>query len=223
MTRDWHSTRLMAVDSKANPAARLHLWGKFLQREWNVTVFLMAVSVCGLLFGGIVAGQLSPAESFVLVNRVQSLLSAIHTHQFPPSQDVLWQRLISDGRLLALLWVLGLSVIGIPFILVTLFLRAFSIGFAIGFTVLHFGWNGLWISLLGIFTHQFLAYTTLLIAALIAIRFSMHILRQSFALPSLLLRVFRYTGAFVACLGGLAVADFVQIFIAPHLLVGLLH
>lgn len=199
----------------------IQLLQKLQRKHGSALLFLLAIAVTGLFFGGVVAGQIPHPEQMILDNRLQNLISDVTNHQLASSKELLWQRLSADGRMLALLWLLGLSIIGIPIIILLLFLRAFSTGFAIGYTILHFGVKGLWIAMLGIFLHEFLAYSTLLAAALTAIRFSKTILIQKIQLSDLIVRALRFTGYFIVYLGGLAIADWVQASVVPHLLASL--
>ncbi|MCF8563667.1 stage II sporulation protein M [Alicyclobacillus tolerans] len=198
----WHHirTRVMAM---------MHVW-----------TFLIAVSVCGIAFGAVVAGELNQGDTAVLSNAVSHLLEAIGQHQLARPGALWWQRVISDGQLLALMWLFGVSVIGLPFVVILIFLRSFSIGFAIGFTVIQFGWKGLFVSSILIFLHQIISMTALIFAGVFAIRFSAGILRQAFPLHKLSLQFLQYTGLFVLCGAVLMVGALIQAYVAPALLNG---
>ena len=47
-------------------------------------------------------------------------------------------------KTLGLMWILGLSIIGIPLILILIFLKGLVIGFTVGFLVSQLSWRGLW-------------------------------------------------------------------------------
>lgn len=189
-----------------------------LQPHMHLWSFLGAVVLCGLLFGAVVAGQLNAGDTIVLANAVSHLLSAITQHQLAPGSDLWWQRVIQDGQVLALLWLFGVSVIGIPFIAVTLFLRAFSIGFSVGFTVLQFGWKGFLLSGIIIFMHQIISMGALLVAGGVAIQFSTQILEQSLPIRALPWRFIKYTFVFLICMLGLMLGAAVSAYIGPAIM-----
>ena len=191
--------------------SHLHLWS-----------FLAAVILCGLIFGGVVAGELSSGDTVILANAVQHLLISIQQHQLAASGELWWQRLIGDSQVLALIWLFGVSVIGVPLIVITLFLRAFSIGFAVGFTVLQFGWKGFLVAGIAIFLHQIISMAVLMCAGITAIQFSTQLLSQSNPLSLLSWRFFKYTFVFLLCLLGLMIGAFIQAYLAPYLLSNLL-
>lgn len=193
------------VRKKAEP--QLHLW-----------VFLLAVALSGVVFGAVVAGQLNAADSAVLSQTVGQLVGALQQHQLAPASDLWWHRVVGDAQLLALLWLLGVSVIGLPFIVIAIFLRSFSVGFAVGFTVLHFGWTGFVLASIGIFLHQVISLSAFLCAGVIAIRFSAGILRQAYPLPKMTLAFLKYSGWFAVFGLAILLGAFVQASMAAPLL-----
>ncbi|WP_233096169.1 stage II sporulation protein M [Alicyclobacillus sp. SO9] len=193
------------IKHKAEP--HIHVW-----------MFLIGICAIGLLFGGAVAGQLNQSDVSVLSASVNNLLNAISHHQLASPSDLWWQRVTGDLQVLGLLWLFGVSVIGLPFVAVVLFLRSFSVGFAVGFTVIQFGWKGLVLAGLGIFTHQLISILVLLVAGVMAVRFSSRILQKTESLTTLSIRFLGYTGLYVLCAAGLMVSAGLQAFVMPHLL-----
>ncbi|WP_067933720.1 stage II sporulation protein M [Alicyclobacillus kakegawensis] len=198
----------------------------FVQRgdaaSWNVWAFLCGVCLCGLVFGAVVAGELGGNDAVVLNDAIQRVLTAIQQHQLASARDLWWQRMIGDAQLLALLALFGVSIIGVPFVVMVLFLRAFSLGFAIGFTVIQFGWKGWVLAGVGMFLHQVLSLAVLLCAGVMAIRFSAALLRHIYPLPRLTMALARYTLRFGVCFLGLMPGAFVQAYLTPHLLARML-
>jgi stage II sporulation protein M len=186
--------------------------------QGHVWTFLMGVCLCGIFFGAVVAGQLHPGDVIVLNDTIQNLLAVAMHHQLASFSQLWWERMIDDSRLLALVWLFGVSVIGLPFVVIALFLRSFGIGFAMGFTVLQFGWKGLLIAAIGMFPHDLITMAFLLLAGVTAIRFSADILQQVTSLQRLPMRFFKYTLLFAFCAIGLMAAAALQAGTMPHLL-----
>jgi stage II sporulation protein M len=216
MDRTLEGTRLIAaLQTQGRLLQFREAFRQKLQHHVHLWSFLSAVVLCGLLFGSVVAGQLNAGDTIVLANAISHLLSAISQHQLAPGADLWWQRVISDGQVLALLWLFGVSVIGIPFIAVTLFLRAFSVGFSVGFTVIQFGWKGFLLSGMIIFMHQIISMGALLVAGGVAIQFSTQILEQSLPIRALPWRFIKYTFVFMICMLCLMLGAAVQAYIGP--------
>lgn len=197
---------------------RVAILTKFVKEHLHVWSFLIAVSVCGLIFGGIVASQINASDAEVLNSSINRVLLAISDHQLASSSDIWWQRIISDGQILALLWLFGLSVLGVPLVIITLFLRTFSVGFAVGYTTIAFGWKGFFVASIGIFLHQLISVSVLIIAGAFAIRFSTNILFQRTPFSNLIIPLLKYCIIFIFCACGLMTGAAVQAYLAPHLL-----
>ncbi|GMA52456.1 stage II sporulation protein M [Alicyclobacillus contaminans] len=201
------------------------VWGRLksaAEPHLHVGLFLVAVVFCGLVFGSVIAGQLQPADTAVLGQTVERLLTAISAHQLASASELWWHRMVGDAQLLALLWLFGVSVIGLPFVVIAIFLRAFSVGFAVGFTVLHFGWKGFVVAAVAIFLHQVLSLTAFVCAGVLAIRFSAGILGRAYPLPALSMAFLKYTAWFLLFAVVLMAGAAIQAYVAPPLLAGAL-
>lgn len=84
-----------------------------------------------------------------------------------------------------LIWFLGLTVIGVPFILGVIFFRGFSLGFTVGFLVQEKASAGVIVTILSILPQNIVYIPIIIVWALIAINFSVYIVkgRDSGGLP----------------------------------------
>jgi|GEM_PF-5809343 len=195
---------------------------EFVNSQLHVWSFLVGVVVCGLIFGGVVAGEMKGGDASTLVQTVDNLLTAVSQHQLAASSQLWWQRTVADIQVLALLWLFGVSVIGLPLIVIVLFLRSFSVGFAVGFTVIDFGWKGFLVAALGIFSHEVIALALLIIAGAMAIRFSASLLQQVYPLSALSLQLLHYTGLFFLCAAGFILSSGIEAYTMPRILTAVL-
>ncbi|MHB9005026.1 MAG: stage II sporulation protein M [Coriobacteriia bacterium] len=181
-------------------------------------VFLFAVMLCGLLFGGVVAGQLSSPTTTLLSQTLGQFIVAVRDHQLVNPSITFWQRSFSEVKLFALVWLSGVSLLGLPLITLVLFVRTFSIGFSAAYAVLQFGWHGLLVASLIIFIHQLLALGCLWVAGITAIRLSSSVMRRSFSFHELPAVLARYSTIITLCTAGACVAALYQAYVAPSVL-----
>lgn len=222
--------KLAAWMARRRPPLSLSLfWFRFrrsmarrLSQEAHIIAFLLGMVLSGTAFGGIVAGELRPADKLELANQLEAFLLATLHGQLASGSSVFASRLISDAAWLALVWLAGSSAVGIPIVAAAVFARAFETGFAVAFTSLQFGWKGLAVASIGIFVHQAVFLFAFLIAGVNAIRFSYQIVAQSVPLYQWTLQFLRYTGRSVMCLGGVMLATAVQAFVVPPMVSRLL-
>lgn len=205
------------------------LWFRFrrtiarrLSREAHIFAFLIGMTLCGIVFGAIVAGELRPADKLELANQLEAFFLATIHGQLASGSSVFANRLIIDAAWLALVWLAGSSAVGIPLVAAAVFARAFETGFAAAFTALQFGWKGFAVASIGIFVHQLVFLFAFLIASANAIRFSYQIIAQSVPLYQWSLQFLRYTGLSMMCLGGVMLASVIQAFVVPPIVIRLL-
>ncbi|MGI6705496.1 MAG: stage II sporulation protein M [Clostridia bacterium] len=79
------------------------------------------------------------------------------------------QSLLNNFQTVALSTALGLTIMGVPFILLIIGIRGFFIGFTVGFLVGDFGWKGFMIVLFGILPQNILIIPTVFLVGVMAI------------------------------------------------------
>ena len=83
----------------------------------------------------------------------------------------------SNGISLLLIWVLGISIIGIPFILIHLFFKAFILSFSFISIIANYHFKGLFLGITYIFPHQVLNLVIWLLLSFYAIGFSIKLIK----------------------------------------------
>jgi stage II sporulation protein M len=106
-----------------------------LEDYWsqNLSYLLVgtAVFAVGLLFGALASQVLTVPERTALAALVERWTAFEAAHRFDPA---IFRRVLAENlRSLGLLYLLGISIAGIPLILALLFFRGFVIGFAVAF------------------------------------------------------------------------------------------
>lgn len=91
---------------------------------------------------------------------------------------VLKQSIINNLQTGILIWILGVTIIGIPFILLIVAIRGFIIGFTVGFLIEQMGLMGFSFSILAILPQNLFIVPGILIIAVIGISFSVMIIKS---------------------------------------------
>lgn len=113
-------------------SARLGLaWEQYWSRFLPYFLITLAVFGLGLLFGSLATEVLTVAERVQLNAWLQRMISWERGHLF--TMQVYRSAVITNLKGLGLLYLLGISVAGIPLVLAMLFLRGFVVGFALAF------------------------------------------------------------------------------------------
>jgi stage II sporulation protein M len=83
-------------------------------------------------------------------------------------------------KYIGFMWILGLSIIGLPIILILLFLKGVVVGFTVGFLVNQMGWHGLLLSFVSVLPQNLILVPAFIIVSAASVSFSLKMIRQQF-------------------------------------------
>jgi stage II sporulation protein M len=78
------------------------------------------------------------------------------------------------------MWILGLSVVGIPVMLVYLFFKGLVTGFTVGFLLSQLSWEGFWFATAAVIPINIIVIPVLLVLSVAGIQFSITLVRNRF-------------------------------------------
>lgn len=108
----------------------------------NMYLFLLMAFILGVSAGAFTVNGLSTMQRDELSNYFQGFFQ-LFNNQNMKSGDLFAISLLENLKLIGLLWVLGVSIIGLPFIFIVLGVRGFITGFSSGFIIHALGIKGL--------------------------------------------------------------------------------
>lgn len=128
--------------------------------------------------------------------------------------------LSSNGVSLVILWVLGISIIGIPFILLHLFFKGFILSFSFVSIIANYNFKGLFLAVLYVFPHQILNLIVWLLLSFYAVGFSLKLIKVLFFKKNLnLMENFKkYTKILLICTIALTLSSLLETYLCPWLL-----
>jgi stage II sporulation protein M len=163
---------------------------------------MIAIATFGLgaVFGGLAIGTLTMADKAMLLNYVHRFIQ-VESHA-PVGFALFTRTLINNLKLLGLLYILGVSVAGMPLVPVVLFFRGFVAGFAVGFLATSMAWQGIWLSVVTVGLQSLFIVPAILITSAFALNFSWNLVspKSRDAGPAILEQFAVFT-VFVALMG----------------------
>jgi len=150
----------------------------------------------GIIFGSLTVNSLAPAERQSLLGYLRVFLHDFDS-QVPIGGAVLAREAIwTNLKTIAFLFVLGVTAIGTPFILLVVFTRGFVLGFTVGFLVKQLFVKGFLFALVAVVPHNLLAIPALLAAAVANLDFGVVLVSSRFSRRHVLI-----SQEFLHCLG----------------------
>ena len=127
----------------------------------KVVIFLIVISIIALISGSLLVVLLDKSDKTIINNYLTNFINDLSQNKIEYI-PVLKDSLISNMALILGIWLLGISVIGIPIVLFLYFVQIFTFGFALASIILNYKFRGLLLALIYTFPH-YLVYIGMLL------------------------------------------------------------
>lgn len=167
-----------------------------LKDQTPLYVFVTVLFLMGVVFGALMVNALTLEQQQDLSRYLGDFFTTFN-QEGTSSLSSFWSIAMLNLKWIGLIWILGLSVIGLPGILILDFLKGVLIGFSVGCMVGQFTWKGMLFALVSVAPHNLVLIPVLLISSVAAITFSLTIIRSRVMLRghgSLAKPFFSYSG-----------------------------
>jgi len=146
--------------------------------QLTLYVFLFVLFVVGVVFGGLLVSALTLDQQQDLASDVYQFVQRLQAGSDVENVLSFGERFVFHAKWLILIWVLGLTVVGMPFVLALDFLKGVLVGFAVATMVYQHEWKGLFFSLLSVAPPNLLVVPMVLVASASAVSFSLFVIRN---------------------------------------------
>ncbi len=163
--------------------------------------------------------SMSEAQTIELLNYLDLFLQGISEWNVNPAAAAQYS-ILNNVKVILSIWVLGLTVIGIPLVLLLVAARGFVLGFTVGFLVQQKAAQGILIALVTIFPSSLINIPALVVGASFAITFSGYLVggRQKYENSSLGRQFGAYCIVMLLVAVVAALAGVVEAYVSPALL-----
>lgn len=186
-----------------------------------IYLFVTVLFLMGVIFGAIVVNSLSITQKEDLFYYLSQFFGQMAEGKVATSNDLFFQSLFHNSKYIGLMYVLGVSIIGLPIILIMLFLKGLVVGFTIGFLVNQMGLKGFAISFVSVLPQNIIIIPVFIVAAVLSVSFSLKMIKRQFMKrpgPPIMPMLGRYFLTFLAAVVFLAAAATVEAHISPVLM-----
>lgn len=141
----------------------------------NLLLFFIILLLIGIIVGSIFVAMLNKADQALIQEYLNGFLDNIQNNKvdyFLVLKNNLWNILL----FISAIWLLGISVIGLPVIVVMFFTKAFILGFSIGSIIFTYKLKGILFALIYVFPGQVISLIACLVLSMYAVSFSMKLI-----------------------------------------------
>ena len=150
---------------------------KHIQNNMNTYIFLMLAFIIGVSAGAFTVNGLSTMQREELSNYFMGFLQLMGNQNID-SSELLKISIMDNMKIVMMLWILGVTIIGIPLIFLTIVVRGFITGFTSGFLVQAMGAKGVLFALFTLFPKEVVIIPCIIALGVSGINFSMNIIKK---------------------------------------------
>ncbi|BBB92935.1 MAG TPA: stage II sporulation protein M [Methylomusa anaerophila] len=142
--------------------------------------FITLIFVIGVVAGAMAVKTLPEEQKLELVGYLRIFFQGLAQQQglTADSQTLLFTAIINNAKVIILMWLLGFTVVGIPFVLLLVWVRGFVIGFTVGFLVNEYVLKGLLFAIVSVLPHNFFTVPAILATGVAATTYSLLLVRR---------------------------------------------
>ncbi|CDQ39739.1 MULTISPECIES: stage II sporulation protein M [Virgibacillus] len=151
-----------------------------IKEHATIYLFMVILFLTGIIFGAILVNSMNFVQKQDLFFYLERFFGQIVDNQEMEKLAIFKSSFLYHMKYLLLIFVLGLSVIGLPIIWILIFIKGLVVGFSVGFIVNQLGFDGLLLSALSIAPQNILIIPIYIIAGSLSMIFSLTLLNKLF-------------------------------------------
>ncbi|MBD3109594.1 stage II sporulation protein M [Bacillus sp. AGMB 02131] len=187
----------------------------------SLYIFIIVLFLMGVICGSIIVNSLSFMQKEDLLYYLTRFFGEVKTGTVTTSSHIFAESVKHNIQYIGLIWILGISIIGIPITLVLLFLKGMVVGFTVGFLVNAMSWEGFQIALVAVLPQNIILVPIMIFITTLSLALSMKIIGRVFLkqvrqpIKPILLK---YMLSFVVCVIFIIGAGVIEAYFSPSLM-----
>lgn len=185
----------------------------------TIILFLSIIAILGIIFGSIFITIISKSDQTLTKNYIENFMDTISTDKIN-YMKCLKNTLISNISFITIIWLLGISLIGLPIIIFMYFSKCFVLGFSVAAFILKYKSKGVLLAFVYIFPHHLINLIFYTLLMLYALKFSIFLINAIFNKKTInfraIIRV--YIKIFIIVLISIIITSLFECFITPNIL-----
>ncbi|MGD6815670.1 stage II sporulation protein M [Metabacillus sp. 113a] len=194
-----------------------------IKNHSSIYLFVCVLFMMGVIFGAIIVNSMTFSQKEDLFFYLSRFFGQVTDGKVADAGEMFQQSFMHNIKYLGLIWILGISIIGLPIILIMLFLKGMVVGFTVGFLVNQMGWNGFVLSFVSILPQNVLIIPCFIVLSAASISFSLklavYLLNKKRSMQDSPLQSFsKYALIFAGIFVLIAGASILEAFASPELM-----
>lgn len=193
-------------------------FGGYIKANIVAYFFMTLIFVIGVVVGALAVRTLPDEQKTELISYLHIFFTDLShgTENNISGTAMISSVMFNNAKTIILMWLLGFTIIGIPFVLFILFTRGFIIGFTVGFLVNEYVMRGLLFAFASVLPHNFFAIPAILVMGVSATKFSLLLVRRkTYGKINLWYEAIRYSMLGMIMLVVMLFSALLEVYISP--------
>ncbi|RAV00937.1 stage II sporulation protein M [Paenibacillus sp. YN15] len=197
-----------------------HPLRSYMKEHFPFFLFIFVLFATGIVFGAVLVGALTLEQREEMARHLSAFAATIDQGGGFDSTASFQQSVILHLKWLGLIWVLGLSVIGLPLVFALDFLKGVLVGFTVGYMVSVYSWDGVLFAFVSVLPQNLVIIPAFIIVSVGATLFAIHLVKARVVERegSLAGAFWRYTATALLMVVALAGAALYEGYLSPELM-----
>ena len=152
----------------------------YFREHSSIFLFIVVLFLMGVIFGAIVVNSMSITQKEDLFYYLSQFFGQVSSGKEADDTDLFLQSFSHNSKFIGLMWILGISIIGLPVILILLFIKGMVVGFTVGFLVSQMGWQGFSLAFVSILPQNLIIIPVFIMMAALSVIFSLRMIKKQF-------------------------------------------
>ena len=198
---------------------------KYMQENFWLYIISILCVFTGIIVGIYSVKYMGELERNDLVNYLMNFIDSSNTKGIS-YKAILLQSIKNNLPVIIFLWFLGLTIVGIPIIIIIDLLKGFTVGFTFSFMISGLGKNGIGIAMLGVLPQNLIYIPCIIFASVVSMEFSVMLLKDKFNkqwTSSISSRIVYYSAIFIVIIILLFIGIIIESYITPYFVKNLIN
>lgn len=144
----------------------------------KINYFVLAILFLGVITGAIFSNIIDLNDQKLVTNKIELLISNINNQEIN-SLLAFKNSILTNISYIIIIWILGLTIIGIIFNIFLLYIKGFIFGFSLSAFIITYNYKGIILSILYTLFGQLLNLIVIMIITIYSVMFSINLLKQT--------------------------------------------
>lgn len=182
-------------------------------------LFFTILLIIGIIAGSIFMAILSETDKKLVTDYFNNYISNIENNKLNYLEGIK-NGLFNNLLYIIIIWILGISIIGIPIVTIMFFIKSFTLGFSIASIVFNYKLKGCLLNFINIFPHQMIYFLIYMFITTYSIFFSLKMINSIINKKNMDFKIMmnKYVKILIISVIAITIGIIIETFITPLLI-----